>query len=318
MSAPVISVVVPVYNEEKNIPELFKRIVKALSDFGRSFEIIFVNDGSVDSTEEILTHIYDQNHHVAVVNLFRKSGKAIALERGFELVRGQYIVIIDADLQHDPEDIPRLIVKLEEGFDVVSGKRMNRNDAPGKVLTSRLFNIFMRMLTGLQIDDYFSGLKVFRFSVIRFLSLYGDLYRFASVFAFKKGCKVAEIPCAHHARAHGNSSYNSIGRVKLAFKDLMTVMFSVTLSRGRVYVLGIFGLLCLSAALTCITIAVYRYGCELFLFHKFYGFLSLCFFFLGGQALILKTVADNFFKKHYDEFCHRQQNVQSVLSVKVE
>ncbi|MFP4473455.1 MAG: glycosyltransferase family 2 protein [Candidatus Omnitrophota bacterium] len=312
MSKVFISVVVPAYNEEKNLPLLFDKLKRTLEDLGRSFEIIFVNDASEDSTEQVLTEIQQANEGVILINLSKRSGKAVALERGFELVRGDCVVIIDADLQHDPADIPKLIQKINEGYDVVSGKRMNRDDPRGKLVTSRLFNMLMRLITGLNIDDYFSGLKCFRLNVIRFLALYGDLYRFAAVFAFKEGFKVAEIPVTHYSRAHGKSTYSKVARFRLAVRDLIAVMFSITLSRKRVYVLGVLGLLFLSAGLTLVFVTCYQHGFK-DPFQYFYGFLGLCLLFLGAQALIIKRVADDFYVKHYDEFKHRQRNVRSVL-----
>jgi len=153
-----ISVVVPAFNEEKNIKPLFQRLNKCLCEFGKVFEIIFVNDGSRDGSEIELRDIHREHDNVVVINLVMNAGKAAALEQAFRVVRGEYVVIIDADLQHEPEDIPKLVRKVQEGFDVASGKRIHRMDPKGKMITSRLFNILMRWMTGLKFEDYFSGL----------------------------------------------------------------------------------------------------------------------------------------------------------------
>jgi len=313
---PEISVVIPAYNEELNMEPLFQRLDRVLSDLGRGYEVIIVNDASTDGTEAVLEKIYQQHDCVAVVTHFLCQGKAAALEHGFELVRGRYIVIMDADLQQEPEDIPRLIAALDQGYDVVSGKRVNRDDAVLKRLSSRIFNMVMRRMTGLKIDDYFSGLKAFRTNVIRFLSLYGDLYRFAAVFAFKNGFKVAEIDCAHHPRHRGTSKYNSLGRLRLALRDLATVMFSVTLNRRRVYRLGVAGIVLMSAGLMVVFVLLFRVGFDLRFLGRPMGIAGLLCLFFGAQLHLLTSLADRFFSMHQEELQYRRRNIRRVLKIR--
>jgi len=313
MNDTVISVVVPIYNEENNIRPLFERIQKALIDLGKTFEIILVNDASTDGSGPLLEELQRSHRGVVVIHLFKRSGKAVALERGFDVIKGEYVVTIDADLQHDPEDIPQLIQKMEEGYDVVSGKRMDRHDSVGKIVTSRIFNILMRLVTGLRFDDYFSGLKCFRVNVIRFLALYGDLYRFAAVFAYKEGFRVIEIPTAHHKRASGKSKYSPLMRFNRAVQDLITVMFSITFSRKRVYYLGVLGLFLISVGLVLIMVAFYVWGIRAVAFEYVYGTYGIILIFLGLQAILIKSVADRFYERHFEEFQHRKRNVKSIL-----
>jgi len=308
-----ISVVVPGYNEEENLPALFKRLNKTLVDYGKSFEIIFANDGSNDNTEKILKDIQKENDNVVVINLFRRMGKAIALEHGFRLIRGKYIVVIDSDLQHPPEDIPLLIEKMEEGYDVVSGKRVNRMDAKGKIMTSKVFNWTMRTITGLKFDDYFSGLKCFRTNVINYLSLYGDLYRFAAAFAYKKGFNVTEIPVSHEDRAHGTSKYSTLARLHRAIDDLIVLFFSMTFSRERVYYMVMTGYIVQGLGCLLFFMHLLKQGLSPLLFKTQLGVVATTMIFVGIATSIFKNIADGFFERHYEAFQHRQKNIKNIL-----
>ncbi|HOW35040.1 MAG TPA: glycosyltransferase family 2 protein [Candidatus Omnitrophota bacterium] len=308
-----ISVVIPAHNEEGNLMPLFQRLNKALSEFGRSFQIVFVNDGSTDDSEKVLEEIQRNNSNITVINFFKKMGKALALEQGFELVKGQYVVVIDSDLQHDPEDVPKLVKKMDEGFDVVSGKRVNRQDEKRTILTSRLFNWLMRLITGLKFEDYFSGLKCFRMNVIQYLALYGDLYRFAAAFAHRNGFRVTEIPVVHRPRFRGISKYNFLGRLQRAIDDLIIVFFSVTFSRERAYYLGMMGLLLLSAGVAFVFMAFLIFGIQETAFRHSYMTIGVVMIFIGLELAIFKRIADNFFARHQEERLHRKRNIKNIL-----
>ena len=170
-----ISIVVPLFNEEQNLSAFLEELNAAMISFGRNFEIIFVNDGSTDNSEEVLLGLIKENSHVKVISLRKNTGKAIALEHGFKLVNGNKTLIIDCDLQYDPKDIQILADKIDEGYDVVSGRRVNRADSRDIVITSLVFRWVVKRLSGLNFFDYFSGLKCFRTSVISKLDLKGDL-----------------------------------------------------------------------------------------------------------------------------------------------
>jgi len=316
MKKCIISVVTPLYNEEKNLKVLFKRLDKTLSGLGKNFEIIFVNDGSTDASEKLLEEIHRDNQTVTVINLFRRMGKAAAVEQGFEIANGRYVVIIDGDLQHDPEDIPNLIRKLEEGFDVVSGKRVTRMDPKGKIITSRLFNILMRWLTGLKFEDCFSGLKCFRLSVINYLALYGDLYRFASVFAFRNGFKVTEIAVKHRHRANGTSKYTPWMRAKRGISDLAVVALSITFDRKRSYRLGMVGLLFVSIGFILLILSMLAIKPLEILFGDFLWRAGLIILLIGVQFRLIKNATDEFFIRHQDKSTQRARNVRNILRCK--
>jgi glycosyltransferase involved in cell wall biosynthesis len=312
MEECLISVVIPLYNEEKNLKVFFKRLHKTLSGLGENFEIIFVNDGSTDASEKILEEIRRDNQTVTVINLFRRMGKAAALERGFEIIRGKYVVTIDSDLEMDPEDIPDIIKKIEEGYDVVSGARTNRFDSKGKIITSRLFNMLLRYITGLTFNDYFSGLKCFRVSTINYLSLYGDLYRLAAAFAFRNGFKVIEIPVSHQQRKHGTSKYTVATRLQRAVLDLIVVLFTIIFNRKRVYYLGIGGIFSISIGVILLAVSIFVLGFGEITFEHPCGYIGIVILFLGIQILLFKTMANNFFIRHQEERAYRRRNVKSV------
>lgn len=308
-----ISIVTPVYNEEKNIEEHFSQINSVLSGFNRSFEVIFVNDGSIDGSERILRELHNKQANIVIINLFRKKGKAAALEVGIEYAQGQCVVIIDSDLQYSASDIPQMIKELDNGYDLVSGKRVVRGDPRSIIITSGIFNLIMRKLTGLNFVDYFSGLKCFKRDVINYLSLYGDLYRFAAVYAFKQGFKVKEIPVKHYSRKHGNSKYGSISRFNMAFLDILTVLLTVTINPDRVYYIGLLGSLALSIG-TIFLFKALLFSFQQMLFLSRDGLIfGIVLIFLGIQALILKKISKDYFDRHQSERVRRKSNLRNIL-----
>ncbi|MBF0522467.1 MAG: glycosyltransferase family 2 protein [Candidatus Omnitrophica bacterium] len=309
-----VSIVTPGYNEEKNLEPLFNQVKEAMRLAQKSFEVVFVNDGSNDGAEKVLAHLYNTYSNVTVVNLFRKKGKAAALEVGVEYAKGKYIVFMDSDLQYDAQDIPLMIKELESGWDLVSGKRVSRLDSKSVIFSSRIFNFVMRKLTGLNFADYFSGLKCFRREVIAYLSLYGDLYRFAVVYAFKQGFKVKEMPIRHYHRGHGVSKYTSIRRLNMALLDLVTAFFTVTFNQDLAYYTALCGILSLSLAVTIFS------GVALFvpqvhiLTPGIFQAVEIILVFIGLQALLFGKISENFFVRHQEERIKRKNNLKSVLN----
>jgi glycosyltransferase involved in cell wall biosynthesis len=233
----VISVVVPVYNEERSVALLFDELRSALEPLDREWEAIFVDDGSTDASFGALTRLHAANPHVRVVRLRRNFGKAAALAAGFREASGDVIVTIDGDLQDDPAEIPRLLAKLDEGFDLVSGWKTRRRDPWTRRVLSRLFNAVAGRLSGLRLHDMNCGLKAYRADVVRGLSLYGELHRFVPVLAHQRGYRVAELPVNHRPREHGRSRYG-LERYVRGFLDLLTVSF---IGRYRHRPLHLFG-----------------------------------------------------------------------------
>jgi glycosyltransferase involved in cell wall biosynthesis len=249
----VISVVVPVHNEERSVALLLDELDSALQPLGTSWEAIFVDDGSTDGTYAALTRLHAARDEVTVVRLRRNFGKAAALGAGFAHARGEVIVTIDGDLQDDPAEIPRLLIKLEEGFDLVSGWKAHRRDPLRRRILSRLFNAVTRWVAGVRLHDMNCGLKAYRAEVVRGLRLYGELHRFIPVLAHHRGFRIAELPVNHRPREHGRSRYG-VERYLRGFLDLLTVSF---IGRYRHRPLHLFGGLGLALSVAGIGILVY-------------------------------------------------------------
>jgi glycosyltransferase involved in cell wall biosynthesis len=233
----VISVVVPVHDEEQTVALLFEELQAALEPLGEPWEALFVDDGSSDGSFGALTRLHNAHDNVRVVRLRRNFGKAAALAAGFAHVQGDVVVTIDADLQDDPGEIPRLLAKLEEGFDLVSGWKTHRRDRLTRRALSRIFNWVTGRVSGLRLHDLNCGLKAYRADVVQGLRLYGELHRFIPVLAHYRGHRIAELPVNHRPREHGRSRYG-VERYVRGFLDLLTVSF---IGRYRYRPLHLFG-----------------------------------------------------------------------------
>lgn len=237
----MISVVIPVHNEERSVALLLDELDSALEPLGEPWEAIFVDDGSTDGTFSALTRLHVAHEHVHVVRLRRNFGKATALQAGFGQARGEQVVTIDGDLQDDPAEIPRLLAKLEEGFDLVSGWKTRRRDPWSRRTLSRLFNWVTGRISGLRLHDLNCGLKAYRVEVIRGLRIYGELHRFLPVLAHYRGFRVGELPVNHRPREHGRSRYG-MERYLRGFLDLLTVSFIGRYRHRPLHLFGGFGL----------------------------------------------------------------------------
>jgi glycosyltransferase involved in cell wall biosynthesis len=238
----VISVVVPVHNEERSVALLLDEIDSALQPLETPWEAIFVDDGSTDGSYAALTRLHATRPGVSVVRLRRNFGKAAALAAGFAQARGDVIVTIDGDLQDDPAEIPRLLVKLDEGFDLVSGWKTRRRDPFRRRLESWLFNTVTRWVSGVRLHDMNCGLKAYRAEAVRGLRLYGELHRFIPVLAHQRGYRIAELPVNHRRREHGRSRYG-LERIVRGFLDLLTVAFIGRYRHRPLHLFGGLGLL---------------------------------------------------------------------------
>ena len=233
----MISVVVPVYNEERSVALLFDELHSALQQLGQPWEAIFVDDGSDDGTFAALTRLHAAQENVVVVRLRRNFGKAAALAAGFDRAKGETVVTIDGDLQDDPAEIPRLLAKLDEGFDLVSGWKSHRRDPWTRRLMSKLANTVTGWVSGIHLHDMNCGFKAYRAEVVHGLRLYGELHRYIPVLAYHRGYRIAEIPVNHRPREHGRSRYGP-ERYLRGFLDLLTVSF---IGRYRSRPLHLFG-----------------------------------------------------------------------------
>jgi glycosyltransferase involved in cell wall biosynthesis len=243
-----ITVTVPIYNERDNLRVLYERISTAMGRIGRSWELVLVNDGSNDGSAPILDEIAAADPHVTVVHLNRNSGQTAALMAGLDQARGEVIVPMDGDLQNDPADVTRLLEKLDEGYDVVSGWRKDRQDhAIKRNLPSRFANAMISRVSGVHLHDYGCSLKAYRRRVLEGVKLYGEMHRFVPIYASWNGARVTEIPVTHHPRLHGQSKYG-LERVLKVILDLIVVKFLFRYASKPIYVFGGFGVLCLLAA----------------------------------------------------------------------
>ncbi len=233
----MISVVVPLFNEERSLETLYREIADALDQQGQPYEVIFVDDGSTDGSLAVLGQLHSETTNVIVVHLRRNFGKAAALQAGFHEARGDTVVTMDADLQDDPSEIPQLLAKLDEGFDLVSGWKTRRNDPWTRRLFSRLFNWSTGVVSGVRLHDVNCGLKAYRAEVLRGMRIYGELHRFIPILASYRGFRVAEIAVNHRARQHGRSRYGP-ERYLRGFFDLLSVTF---MGRYRHRPLHLFG-----------------------------------------------------------------------------
>ncbi len=239
-----LSVVVPVYNEADSIPSLVQAIADALEPTQLSYEIICVDDGSVDGSTEILTEIARERNDLKGLILRRNYGQTPAMAAGFESAIGKVIVTLDGDLQNDPADIPLLLAKLDEGYDLVSGWRKKRQDAAlTRLLPSKIANRLIGKVTGVRIHDYGCSLKAYRAELVADMNLYGELHRFLPALAFIEGAKIAEIPVRHHARRFGKSKYG-LGRTIRVLMDLFTIFFMKKFLTRPMHVFGLWGMIC--------------------------------------------------------------------------
>ncbi len=238
----MISVVVPVYNEERNVALLLDELHSALQQVGQPWEAIFVDDGSNDGTFAALTRLHATQENVVVVRLRRNFGKAAALAAGFDQAKGETVITIDGDLQDDPAEIPRLLAKLEEGFDLVSGWKSHRRDPWSRRLMSRIANTVTGWVSGIRLHDMNCGFKAYRAEVVHGLRLYGELHRYIPVLAHYRGYRIAELPVHHRPREHGRSRYGPERYIR-GFLDLLTVSFIGRYRHRPLHLFGGLGLL---------------------------------------------------------------------------
>lgn len=241
-----LSIVIPVYNEAGSIESLYAELTTVLKKLKKSYEIIFVDDGSNDSSFKILEELHKKDRAVQVINLRRNFGQSAAFSAGFDASSGEIIVTLDADLQNDPEDIPRLIEKIEEGYELVVGWRVNRkDDFFTRILPSKVANKIISLVVGTNLHDYGCSLKAVRNEVIKNIKLYGEMHRFIPALASWMGVTMCEVPVNHEPRKTGKSKYGLIRIIKVAL-DLITVKFLIDYAYRPIHIFGFFGSVCLT------------------------------------------------------------------------
>ncbi|MFN2169683.1 MAG: glycosyltransferase family 2 protein, partial [Anaerolineae bacterium] len=254
-----ISVVVPVLNEEESLPLLHQRLSEVLAGSSYSYEILVVDDGSTDRSFEVLRDLAAEDEHLRVVRFRRNYGQTAAFAAGFDRAQGDVVITIDADLQNDPADIPALLAKIAEGYDVVSGWRVDRQDRfLDRRLPSVAANNLIRWVTGVQIHDNGCSLKAYRREVLKDVHLYGEMHRFLPALAYAAGARVTEIPVRHHPRRFGKAKYG-LSRTLKVLLDVLAVRFLMSYSTRPIHVFGLLGLLSFGAGMaTLLYLAIVR------------------------------------------------------------
>ncbi len=297
-----LSIVVPVYNERENLPLLHQALHEALAHCRYTWEVVLVDDGSTDGSTEILEQLATEDpEHVRVVFLRRNFGQTAAIAAGIDHAQGDIIVLMDADLQNDPQDIPRLLAKLEEGYDVVSGWRKERKDAfLTRTLPSRLANALISWVTGVHLHDYGCTLKAYRREVLQGFRLYGEMHRFIPAYAASVGARITEIPVRHHPRKYGKAKYGLERTLKVVL-DLFTVKFLLSYFHKPIYLFGGVGmLLILPSTLMLVFLILRRIVWKVALFTSPLFQLSLMFIILGFQSVLMGLIAELLVRTYHE------------------
>jgi glycosyltransferase involved in cell wall biosynthesis len=244
LSNKIISVIVPLFNEEESVVELSIALKKVFGNLRANYEVIFVDDGSTDNSFQKIKEIHHLNNRFKCIKFNRNYGKSAALSEGFKAAKGDYVITMDADLQDDPEEIPNLLKKVNEGNDLVSGWKKKRYDPFIKKHTSKIFNFVTGLLVGLKLHDYNCGLKIYKKDVVKNIKIYGELHRYIPALAHFAGYKVSEIPVTHHPRKHGKTKFGSSRFINGLF-DLITVIFTTKYIRRPLHFFGLLGMISL-------------------------------------------------------------------------
>lgn len=310
-----LSVITPVYNEELNLPELLEQLHAALGPMGRTYEVILVDDGSTDGSYALLAHRARMDPTLTVVRFRRNFGQTPAMQAGIDVAQGQLLVTLDADLQNDPADIPRMVAKLEEGYDLVAGWRAKRKDAfLSRRLPSIIANRLIGNFTGVKLHDYGCTLKVINAELAKQFRLYGEMHRFIPAVAAFIGARITEMPVNHRPRQHGHSKYG-IGRTLRVVLDLITVRFIQNYLTRPMQVFGLLGLL-LGSAGTLISLWL---ALEKIVLHKNLAdrpllLLGILLIMVGVQLLSLGLMADIVARTYHEAQGQRPYFIRNIIA----
>lgn len=314
---PELSVVIPVLNEEDNIHPLYDKLLSAMDQVGRSFEVIFIDDGSRDSSFKLLMSIAERDDRIKVVKFVKNFGQTAALAAGIDHSNGRIIIPMDADLQNDPKDITRLLEKMDEGYDVVSGWRKDRQDELWtRLIPSWTANKIISTISQVRLHDYGCSLKAYRREVIKDVKLYGEMHRFVPIYATWHGARVAEIPVTHHARQFGQSKYG-LSRTFKVVLDLITVKFMSTYFTKPIYVFGTagFGALALSAGAFIWMLAL-KYVLKTHTFIETpLPVLTAMFFIVGIQFIMMGLIAEILMRTYHESQGKRIYAIDKKLNL---
>lgn len=315
MASIDVSIIIPLYNEIESIPHLEKNLFDALGSLGRSYEIIVVNDGSSDGSEEALRQVAMRRPNLKVINFRRNFGQTAAMMAGIDAARGEIIVALDADLQNDPLDIPMMLAKIDEGYDVVSGWRKDRQDkAMTRTLPSRIANRIISWVSGVKLHDYGCTLKAYRRSVLDGVRLYGEMHRFVPIYASWTGAKVVELPVRHHARKFGQSKYG-LQRTFKVILDLVVVKFLSKYLVKPIYVFGGFAMAAfVGSLLSLMTMLVLKYGYGVSMILTPLPVLTAMLFLVGMMSLLMGLLAEIMTRTYFESQNRLPYVVREVVS----
>ncbi|MFL6274671.1 MAG: glycosyltransferase family 2 protein [Blastocatellia bacterium] len=306
---PELSVFLPVYNEAENLPPLHDKLTQALAELGRSYEILYIDDGSTDASLARLREIALLDERVRVIAFRRNYGQTAAMSAGIDYARGDILIPMDADLQNDPADIGRLLARLDEGYDVVSGWRKDRKDRwLTRRLPSHLANRLVSRIAGITLHDYGCSLKAYRREALIDVKLYGEMHRFIPVYAAWAGARVTEIPVTHHARQAGESKYGLSRTGKVLF-DLITIKFMSSYLTKPLYLFGWAGAICLIVSFISFAFALYfRFVENVHLNRMPLATLAMIMFGMGVQFIFMGLLAEMIVRTY-----HESQNKSTYL-----
>lgn len=296
-----VSIVIPSFNEEDNVVILYNKISSVMKRIGKSYEIIFVDDGSADQTYNRLAEIHAKDKRLKIIKFRRNFGQTAAMDAGFKHGAGKIIIAMDADLQNDPEDIPRFLEKINQGYDVVSGWRFQRNDSITKKAFSKIANSLRRSLTGEKIHDSGCSFKAYRRECFENLDLYGEMHRYIPALLLWRGFKITEIKVKHHSRKFGKTKYN-FKRIIKGFLDLLVILFWYKYSTRPIHFFGGLGIL---STLTGIVFGGYLTTIKLF-YNTSIGnrpllLLSMLLVILGVQLMLMGFLADILVRVYHNQ-----------------
>lgn len=310
-----LSIVVPVYNEEKNLPELWSRIRTAVEPLNIPWDVSFVDDGSKDGSAAVLRGLQTADpDHVQLVLLNRNYGQTAAMSAGIDHSDGDVVILMDSDLQNDPADIPNLLAELDKGYDVVSGWRKDRQDnALTRNLPSHAANWLISKVTGVKLHDYGCTLKAYRREILDKVRLYGEMHRFIPVYAHAAGAKVGEIVVQHHARKHGKANYG-LERIFKVILDLITVKFLMSYAKKPIYLFGGVGMvLIFMSVLTLLWLTIRRIAVGIPVLGSPFFQISVMMFILGFLAILLGLIAELLIRTYYEAQGKPTYNIREIV-----
>jgi len=313
-----LSIVVPVYNEQENLPILYPKILEAIQPLSLSWEIIFVNDGSRDGSQKVLENLYAQDpEHVQVIEFRRNFGQTAAFAAGIDRAVGDIVVLCDADLQNDPMDIPMMLGKIHEGYDVVSGWRKNRQDNfATRTLPSRIANGLISKVTGVHLHDYGCTLKAYRREVITGFKLYGEMHRFIPVYADSIGARITEVEVHHHPRLYGKAKYGLERTLKVVL-DLFTVKFLVSYANKPIYLFGGTGIaLILLSAVILIYLFIRRVFFSVSVLSSPFFTMSAMIAIMGFKSILMGLIAELLVRTYHESQNKPIYTIRKILAAR--